>query len=57
MKFWGGVVGGGIMRDYEGWFSLNGEYGNNNYGEGISWYYFKGWINLFFCVRMMFYLE
>lgn len=42
------------MRDYEGRSSLNGEYGNNNHGEGISWYYFKRWTNSLSCARMMF---
>ncbi|XP_061186443.1 ficolin-1-like [Saccostrea echinata] len=33
--------------------NLNGEYGNNNHGQGISWYYFKGWTVSLSKTRMM----
>ncbi|XP_062587736.1 ficolin-1-like [Saccostrea cucullata] len=33
--------------------NLNGEYGNNNHGEGISWYFFKGWSVSLTQTRMM----
>ena len=33
--------------------NLNGEYGNNNHGQGINWIYFKGWTNSLSGTRMM----
>ena len=33
--------------------NLNGEYGNNNHGQGINWFYFKGWTNSLSGTRMM----
>ncbi|XP_062610567.1 ficolin-1-like isoform X2 [Saccostrea cucullata] len=33
--------------------NLNGEYGNNNHGEGISWYFFKRWTVSLTQTRMM----
>nr|XP_022296425.1 tenascin-R-like [Crassostrea virginica] len=33
--------------------NLNGEYGNNNHGEEVSWYYFKGWTHSLSGTRMM----
>ncbi|XP_061186864.1 ficolin-1-like [Saccostrea echinata] len=33
--------------------NLNGEYGNNNHGKGISWFYFKGWSTSLTGSRMM----
>ncbi|XP_061186868.1 ficolin-1-like [Saccostrea echinata] len=33
--------------------NLNGEYGNNNHGQGISWYFFKGWTTSLSKTRMM----
>nr|XP_022296872.1 ficolin-1-like [Crassostrea virginica] len=33
--------------------NLNGEYGNDNHGEGINWIYFKGWSNSLSGTRMM----
>ncbi|XP_062614572.1 ficolin-1-like [Saccostrea cucullata] len=32
---------------------LNGEYGNNNHGQGINWFYFKGWTVSLTRSRMM----
>ncbi|XP_052678788.1 microfibril-associated glycoprotein 4-like [Crassostrea angulata] len=32
---------------------LNGEYGNSNHGQGINWYFFKGWANSLSGARMM----
>ncbi|XP_048741666.2 ficolin-1-like isoform X1 [Ostrea edulis] len=33
--------------------NLNGEYGNNNHGQGMNWYFFKGWKNSLSATRMM----
>ena len=33
--------------------NLNGEYGNNNHGQGINWFYFKGWTDSLSGTRMM----
>ena len=33
--------------------NLNGEYGNDNHGQGINWYPFKGWSNSLSGARMM----
>ncbi|XP_062614573.1 ficolin-2-like [Saccostrea cucullata] len=33
--------------------NLNGEYGNNNHGEGVNWYPYKGWTVSLSKTRMM----
>ena len=33
--------------------NLNGEYGNDNHGQGINWIYFKGWTDSLSGSRMM----
>lgn len=33
--------------------NFNGDYGNNDYGEGINWYYWKGFYYLMKEVRIM----
>lgn len=48
----------GVWWYYDGYmFNFNGEYGNINYGKGVIWIFYKGWIVLLFGVRMMFCLN